>query len=41
MNYSRQKRIDYRVGLVLAIATIPGAFVGAYLTTVIESRLLD
>jgi len=40
MNYSRQKRIDYRVGLVLATATIPGAFVGAYLTTVIESRLL-
>lgn len=40
VNYSRQKRIDYRAGLVLAIATIPGAFVGAYLTTVIESRLL-
>ena len=38
--YSRQKKIDYSVGLVLAIATIPGAFVGAYLTTVIESRLL-
>ncbi|MDH5267209.1 MAG: sulfite exporter TauE/SafE family protein [Candidatus Bathyarchaeota archaeon] len=40
MNYSRQKRIDYRVGLVLGAATIPGAFIGAYLTSVIESRLL-
>lgn len=39
-NYSKQKRIDYRVGLVLAIATIPGAFVGACLTNIIESRLL-
>jgi len=35
MNYSRQKRIGCRVDLVLAIATIPGALVGAYLTTLL------
>lgn len=40
INYSRQRRIDYRVGLILAISTIPGALVGAYLTAVIEPGLL-
>lgn len=39
-SYSRQKRIDYKTGLILAAATIPGAFVGAYLTSIIEERLL-
>jgi uncharacterized membrane protein YfcA len=39
-NYSRQKRIYYKTGLVLALTTIPGAFLGAYLTSIIEERLL-
>jgi len=39
-SYARQKRIDYKVGLLLATVTIPGAFVGAYLTTIIAKELL-
>jgi uncharacterized membrane protein YfcA len=38
--YSRQKRIDYKVGLVSAVSTIPGAVLGAYLTNLISSNLL-
>lgn len=40
MGYSRQGRIDYKVGLILTITTIPGAFVGAYLTNFITQELL-
>lgn len=39
-NYSRQKRIYYKTGLILASTTVPGAFLGAYLTSIIEERLL-
>jgi len=39
-NYSRQKRIYYKTGLILALTTVPGAFLGAYLTSIIEERLL-
>ena len=39
-NYSRQKRIYYKTGLILALTTIPGAFLGAYSTSIIEERLL-
>jgi uncharacterized membrane protein YfcA len=38
--YARQKRIDYRIGLLLATVTIPGALVGAYLTSIISANLL-
>jgi len=38
--YSRQKRIDYKVGTVSAISTVPGAVLGAYLTTLVSSSLL-
>ncbi|UCH31141.1 MAG: sulfite exporter TauE/SafE family protein [Candidatus Bathyarchaeota archaeon] len=38
--YARQKRIDYKIGLLLATASIPGAFVGAYLTDIIAEELL-
>ncbi|MFP3985513.1 MAG: sulfite exporter TauE/SafE family protein, partial [Candidatus Bathyarchaeia archaeon] len=38
--YARQKRIDYKIGLLLATITIPGAMVGAYLTSIIEEKLL-
>jgi len=40
LNYSRQKRIYYKIGLVLAITTAPGAVLGAYLTTIIPARQL-
>ena len=40
IGYWRQKRVDYKVGLILTITTIPGAFVGAYLTSFIEEKLL-
>lgn len=40
VNYSRQKRIYYKTGLVLAITTVPGAYLGAYLTEIIQERLL-
>ncbi|MBL7118710.1 sulfite exporter TauE/SafE family protein, partial [Candidatus Bathyarchaeota archaeon] len=38
--YSIQKRIDYKVGLILAIGTIPGAVLGAYATRYISATLL-
>jgi len=38
--YARQKRIDYRIGLLLATTTIPGALVGAYLTEIIPTNVL-
>lgn len=40
LGYSRQRRIDYKVGLILTLTTIPGAFVGAYLTSFITQKLL-
>jgi uncharacterized membrane protein YfcA len=33
-NYVRQKRVYFKVGLVLALATVPGAYVGSELTTI-------
>ncbi|UCE95438.1 MAG: sulfite exporter TauE/SafE family protein [Candidatus Bathyarchaeota archaeon] len=38
--YARQKRIDYKMGLILATTTILGAFLGAYLTDIIPSDFL-
>ncbi len=38
--YSRQKRVDYKMGAVLAVSTVPGAVLGAYMTTLISSSLL-
>jgi uncharacterized membrane protein YfcA len=40
INYSRQKRIFYRTGLILIITTAPGAYLGAWLATIMEERLL-
>lgn len=39
--YARMKRIDYKSGLLFAIATIPGAIGGAFSTTYIPRRLFD
>lgn len=38
LNYARQKRIYWRTGLVLAIVTAPGAYLGAWLTTILNAR---
>ncbi len=38
--YTKQKRIDYEIGLLLATITIPGAFVGASLTAVLAKEIL-
>lgn len=40
LNYAKQKRIYYRTGLALAVTTVPGAFLGAYLTTILPARTL-
>ena len=39
-NYSRQKRIYYKTGIILAITTVPGAVLGAHITSVIDEQLL-
>ncbi|MFQ6068359.1 MAG: sulfite exporter TauE/SafE family protein [Candidatus Bathyarchaeia archaeon] len=39
-SYARQKRIDYKVGLLLATATIPGAALGRYLAEIVPEELL-
>ena len=40
VGYRRQGRIDYKIGLLMATATVPGSFIGALLTTVIEEAIL-
>ncbi|MES1248890.1 MAG: sulfite exporter TauE/SafE family protein [Actinomycetota bacterium] len=39
--YGRQKRIDYRAGIVFALATLPGAIGGALLTATVPRRAFD
>ncbi len=39
-SYARQRRIFYRTGLLLAVTTVPGAYLGAYLTSLISPMLL-
>ena len=39
--YSRLKRIDYRSGIILAVATLPGAIIGAYTTQYIPRKAFD
>jgi uncharacterized membrane protein YfcA len=38
--YYRQKRIDFKVGLILSASSVPGAIAGAYLTSFITSQQL-
>ncbi|PMB75271.1 MAG: sulfite exporter TauE/SafE family protein [Candidatus Bathyarchaeota archaeon] len=40
VNYARQKRIYYKTGLILAVTTAPGAFLGARLTSIIAPNTL-
>jgi len=39
--YARMGRIDYRSGLLFALATIPGAVLGALTTSLLPRRLFD
>lgn len=39
--YARMKRINYRIGIMLALGTIPGAVLGAMTTTHIPRRLFE
>ena len=41
ISYARQKRIDYRTGLLFAVATIPGAVAGALLVDYIPAVTFD
>lgn len=36
LSYARQKRIDYHTGLRFAVASMPGAFLGGYLSTLVS-----
>jgi uncharacterized membrane protein YfcA len=38
--YIRQKRIDWKTGMLAAVTTVPGAAIGAYLTKFFSSRNL-
>jgi uncharacterized protein len=40
VGYSRQKRIDYKTGLLLATTTVPGALLGAFLTSLTSPIIL-
>ncbi len=39
--YARMKRIDYQAGWTIALATVPGAILGAVTTSLISRRLFD
>lgn len=39
--YARMRRIDYRAGLLFAGATVPGAVLGAFVTSLFSRRLFD
>jgi uncharacterized protein len=39
--YARMKRVDYKAGVVFALAALPGAIAGAYTTSHIPRRLFD
>lgn len=39
--YSRMRRIDYRAGLLFAAATVPGAVLGAFTTSLLSRRVFD
>lgn len=39
--YARQRRIDFRAGIVFALAALPGSIGGALLTATVPRRLFD
>ena len=40
LGFARQKRIFFKTGLLLTILTVPGALVGASLTSILPSEVL-
>lgn len=40
-SYIRQKRVDYRAGVVFGLATLPGAVAGAFLSNLFSGRAFD
>ncbi len=38
--YSKQKQTYYKIGLILAVAAVPGAILGSYLTTAVPEQIL-
>lgn len=38
LNYARQRRIYWKTGLVFAVVTMPGAYLGAWLTSQLQAR---
>jgi len=40
LNYTKQKRVYFKTGAVLIITTAPGAYLGAWLATIMEERML-
>ncbi|MDP1677401.1 MAG: sulfite exporter TauE/SafE family protein [Bacteroidota bacterium] len=40
-SYVRQRRIDYKTGLLFASATLPGSFLGAYLLQMVSKPVFD
>ena len=40
LNYAKQKRIYFKTGATLIITTAPGAYLGAWLATIMEERTL-
>lgn len=39
--YARMRRVDYPSGLLMSLATVPGAILGAYTTTLLPRRTFD
>jgi uncharacterized protein len=39
--YARMRRVDYQAGLLFAAATVPGAILGAYVTSLLSRQLFD
>lgn len=39
--YAYMKRIDYKTGIMFAIATLPGSIIGTILTTMIDRNVFD
>jgi len=40
INYRKQKRIYYKTGLVLALTSAPGAYLGGYIAKISREQLL-
>ncbi|MBS7611615.1 sulfite exporter TauE/SafE family protein [Candidatus Bathyarchaeota archaeon] len=38
--YAKQRRINYKVGVLLDLLDVPGSMVGVYLTTIVDSKTL-